>query len=150
VNLNTSDSLANTILGLPWLKDENSYINWTTGTALNRQTKYIIFSSPVTAPRPASVEVITANKMKRIVEQNDKDTAFFFVTLIQISDDASLVAAKVIGEVPHNLLGRSADDAFRIETDLGPAYDARSHTSLNQYNHTYTAFDDLPPLPWYL
>jgi hypothetical protein len=43
VVLNTSDSLANIIFGLPWLKDDNFDINWTTGTALNRQTNSIIF-----------------------------------------------------------------------------------------------------------
>jgi hypothetical protein len=115
------DSLANIILGLPWLKDDNPDINWTTGTALNRQTQTnsIILSSAVTTPRPASVEITTTNKMKRILEQNDKDAAFFFATVIQISNDASLAATKVTGEIPHNLLGRSADDEFHIGADLG-------------------------------
>jgi hypothetical protein len=145
VVLNASDSLANIILGLPCLKEGNSDINWTTGSALNRQTNSIILSSAVTTPRPASVEITTANKMKRIIEQNDKDAAFFFATVTQMSDDASLHAAKVTSEMPHNLLGRSADDEFHIGTDLGHAFDARLHTLLNQYIHTDTTFDDLPP-----
>jgi hypothetical protein len=87
--------------------------------------------------------------MKRILEQNDKDTAFIFATVIQISNDASLAATKVTCEIPHNLLGRSADDEFHIGTDLGPAFDARLHTLLNQYNHADTVFDDPPP-PIYL
>jgi hypothetical protein len=150
VVLNTSDSLANIIIGLPWLKDENSDINWTTANALNRQTNSIIFSSAITTPRPTLVEITTAYKMKHIIEQNDTYTAFFFATVIQISDDASLAAAKVTSEIPHNLLGRSADDEFHIKNDTGPAYDAISHTLLNQCNHTDTIFNGLPPLPWCL
>jgi hypothetical protein len=84
--------------------------------------------------------------MKRIIEQNDKDTAFFFATVIQISDDASMAAAKVIGEIPYNLLGRSVANEFHIETDLGPTSDAKLHTLLNPYNHIHdTIFFVLPP-----
>ena len=141
------------ILGIPWLRQHDPHINWTTGGISINGTALPTANPQV---RKTVIKLLDAKHMAKLLrsaKQNREDTKFFYGSLRELRDEIQVELNKVgdaptsqgnMRKVPAKDLS-VAEQIAAIDTDLGPEFTAKLHKLMNEFALCTDKPPGLPP-----